>query len=158
MQNVKSSPGKAKSAKPIPEGLHSVTPTLIVNGAEKFIEFLKNAFGAERTSVWKGEDNKVMHATVEIGDSTIMIGDAMEEFKPTQSMLQLYVEDVDAQYKQALKAGALSIREPKDEFYGDRSGGVKDPWGNQWWVATHIEDVSEEEMKRRHEEYTNEKV
>lgn len=156
MQNVKSNPAKTTSANPIPEGLHSVTPTLIVNGAEKFIEFLKNAFGGERTSVWKGEDNKIMHATIKIGDSTIMIGDAMEDFKPTQSMLQLYVADVDAQYKQALKAGGQSIREPKDEFYGDRSSGVKDPWGNQWWIATRIEDLSEDEMKRRHKEFTKE--
>jgi len=156
MQNVKNNPSKTKSSNPIPEGLHSITPTLMVNGAEKFIEFLKNAFGGERTSIWKGEDNKVMHATVEIGDSTIMIGDAKEEFKPTQSMLQLYVEDVDAQYKQALKAGAQSIREPKDEFYGDRSSGVKDPWGNQWWIATRMEDLSEDEMKRRHKEFTKE--
>ena len=148
MQNVKSSPAQKGSVDPIPEGMHSVTPYLIVDGAEKFIEFTKNAFNAESTFIWKGEDNKVMHATVKIGDSIIMLGDSMEGFKPMPCMLHLYVADVDAQYKQALKAGAQSVREPKDEFYGDRSSGVKDPWGNQWWIATHVEDVSEEELKK----------
>ena len=158
MENVKGNPPKQKAVKHIPEGLHTVTPFLIVNEAEKFIEFVKKAFNAELTFVWKGDDQKIVHATVKIGDSIIMLSDAMDEFKPMPSMLQLYVEDVDAQYNQALKAGGQSLREPSDQFYGDRSSGIKDSWGNQWWISTHIEDVSEEEMRHREEEFRKEKV
>jgi len=158
MQNVKETPAKRKAVKPIPEGLHSITPFLVVNGAGEFIEFLKNAFNAELNYVWKGDNNKIMHATVKIGDSILMLSDSMDEFKPMPAMLQLYVEDVDAQYHQALKAGGQSVREPRDEFYGDRSSGIKDAWGNQWWIATHQEDVSDEEMKRRQMELRKEKV
>ena len=158
MQDVKSKPAQRKPVNAIPEGMHTVTPFLIVNGAEKFIEFIKNAFNGEQTFIWKEDDGKVMHATAKIGDSIIMISDEMEGFKAMPSMLQLYVKDVDAQYKQALKAGGKSIREPKDEFYGDRSSGIKDAWGNQWWIATHQEDVGYEELKKRNEQLRKQKV
>lgn len=138
--------GKGKS---VPKGLHTVTPYLIVDGADELIEFLKNAFGGELTFIHRGDDNYVTHATVEIGDSTIMIGDTMKEMKPQTAMLYLYVDDVDAVFRQAVNANATVEREVRNEFYGDRGGAVKDKWGNTWWIATHIEDVGKEELERR---------
>ena len=98
-------------------------------------------------------DGKIMHATAKIGDSIIMVADEMDRFPATSSMLYLYMDDVDTVYQKAIKAGGESLREPTNEFYGDRSAGVKDAWGNQWWIATHIEDVDEEEMERRAKEF-----
>jgi uncharacterized glyoxalase superfamily protein PhnB len=158
MQNVKNSPEQRKGVNPIPEGMHTVTPFVIVKGADKFIDFVKNAFNGELTYAFRGDHNELVHGTIRIGDSTIMLAEEMKDFRSTFSMFQLYVDDVDSQYKEAIKAGGESVREPRDEFYGDRSSGIKDPWGNQWWIATHIEDVSDEEVKRRHEEYQQEKV
>jgi uncharacterized glyoxalase superfamily protein PhnB len=124
-------------------------PILTVNGAGNFINFLKAAFGAEEKERYAGPGGVVMHAELTIGPSIVMTSDANAEFPPTSSRLQLYVEDVDAVYKRALAAGATSLREPADQFYGDRSGGVKDAFGNEWWLATHIEDVTPEEIERR---------
>ena len=90
-----------------------------------------------------------MHAELTIGPSIVVTSDANEEFPPAPARLQLYVGDVDAVYKRALAAGATSLRKPSDQFYGDRSGGVQDAFGNQWWLATHIEDVTPEEIGRR---------
>jgi uncharacterized glyoxalase superfamily protein PhnB len=90
-----------------------------------------------------------MHAEVTIGDSVIMMGEPMGEFKPMPCMIYVYVEDTDAVYKQALKAGATSVMEPADQFYGDRNAGVKDMAGNLWWIATHVEDVAPEELEKR---------
>ena len=143
----------ATMAKPIPEGFHTVTPFLIVKDSTKLLEFIKKAFNGETTSMMKDPDGKVMHATARIGDSNIMLSDEMDRFPAMSCMLYLYVDDVDATYKQAIKAGGQSLREPTNEFYGDRSAGVKDAWNNQWWIATHIEDVDDEEMKRRAEEF-----
>ena len=140
------------AVKPIPDGYHSVTPYLVVQGAAKLIEFLKKAFGAEEVfPPMKGPDGAIMHAELRIGDSIVMMGDAGSggQFPPTLSMIHLYVNDADAFYKRALQAGATSVREPADQFYGDRSGGVKDLCGNFWWIATHKEDVSPEELARR---------
>jgi PhnB protein len=134
---------------PIPDGYHTVTPYLIVPDVLGQIDFLKNAFAAEERSIARDGAGRVMHAEVSIGDSVIMMGESNEELPPMPAMLHLYVEDVDAVYAQAVAAGATSLREPTNEFYGDRSGGVQDAAGNQWWVATHVEDVSEEEMMRR---------
>jgi uncharacterized glyoxalase superfamily protein PhnB len=92
-----------------------------------------------------------MHAEVKIGDSMVMVGEATDQWKPIQVTVALYVEDADAWYKRALRAGAASVREPSDQFYGDRSAGVKDFAGNQWWIHTHIEDVTPEEIKKRAE-------
>jgi PhnB protein len=133
---------------PIPEGHHTVTPFLRVTDAAKLIEFLKPAFGAEVAFRMDGPDGSVMHAEVKIGDSMIMIGQSPAN-DALRSMIHLYVPDTDAVYKSALAAGATSIREPANQFYGDRSAGVKDFLGNEWWMATHIEDVSKEEMQRR---------
>ena len=142
-----------KMAKPIPEGFHTVTPFLIVKDATKLLEFIQKAFQGETTSIMKDADGKVMHATARIGDSIIMASDANDRIKAMSCMLYLYMDDVDAIYKQAIKAGGQSLREPTNEFYGDRSAGIKDAWDNQWWIATHIEDVDEKEMKRRAEEF-----
>ena len=146
-------PSTNKAVNPIPEGMHTVTPFIVVNQAAMLMEFIKNAFDGKIRGQMDGEDGKVMHAEMTIGDSHIMISDANEKNAPMPCMLYLYVEDVDSTYQQALKAKGQSLREPTDEFYGDRSAGVKDPWGNQWWMATHVEDVSPEEMKKRANEF-----
>lgn len=145
------------AVKPIPEGFHTVTPYLIVQGASKLIDFLKQAFEAEEIYRQNMPDGTVMHAQVRMGDSMLMMSDATSQHKPMPSMIYLYVEDVDAVYNRALKAGATSLRKPTDEFYGDRSGGVKDQFGNQWWIGTHIEDVSPEEIEKRAEEFMKQK-
>ena len=135
--------------KPIPEGYHSLTPILTVEGASSLIGFLKDVFDAKEEEVYKGPDGRVIHAELTIGDSIIMLSDANPQFPAFGSMINVYVEDVDAVYKRGLQAGATSLREPSNQFYGDRTAGVKDKHGNQWWIATHIEDVSEEELQRR---------
>jgi len=94
-----------------------------------------------------------MHAEVIVGDSYIMLGEANDKYPTSPAMLYLYVDDVDSTYAQAVKAGGKSLREPTTEFYGDRSSGVTDEFGNQWWIATHVEDVTPEEMQRRQEEF-----
>ena len=136
---------------PIPEAYGSVTPYLVVEGAEEFMGFLKNAFGAtvRGDDVMRGPDGTIGHAEVEIGDSIVMLSDVPSDGEATRAMLNVYVEDCDSTYKKALAAGAESVREPEDQFYGDRSGGVRDKWGNQWYISTHVEDVSPEEMERR---------
>lgn len=141
------------SIKPIPNGYHSVTPYLITEDATKLIEFIKNGFNGQEISKSITPDGKIMHAEVKIGDSIIMLSDAIGEMGPRSAFLHLYVNDIDSTYKQALQAGAESTMEPSNQFYGDRSAGIKDPCGNEWWIATHVEDVSEEEMKKRQDEY-----
>jgi PhnB protein len=144
----------ATQVKPIPEGYHTVTPYLVVDGAEKVIRFMKEAFGAQPVfEPMMRPDGKVMHAEYRIGDSVVMISDASERAQATTAMLHLYVPNVDAAYQKALKAGATSLTEPADMFYGDRSGGVKDTAGNRWHIGTHIEDVSPAELKRRATEF-----
>jgi uncharacterized glyoxalase superfamily protein PhnB len=141
-------------AKPIPDGFHTLTPYLVVDGAEKTIAFLQNAFGAQyEHQPTKRPDGKIMHATLKIGDSMLMIAEASERAKASPVMLYLYVPNVDAVYQKALKAGATSVMEPADQFYGDRSGGVKDAAGNQWYIGTHIEDVSPAELQKRAVEF-----
>ena len=137
------------SVKPIPEGHHSVTPYLVVDDAGRLIDFLKLAFQAVEMHRMQGPDGRVRHAEVKIGDSMVMIGEAQGQWKAMPCALYLYVENADVVYRQALKAGATSLMEPADQFYGDRPGGVIDPCGNQWWIATHIEDFSNEEIARR---------
>jgi PhnB protein len=141
----------AKKVKAIPSGMSSVTPFLLVNDAAGFIKFIKNAFDGELTYIMKAE-GKIMHATVKIGNSILMIADRMDPYPSMPCQLYLYVEDMDTVYKKALKAGGTSLREPITEFYGDRAGAVQDTWGNHWWIATHVEDVSEEEIKKREKE------
>jgi PhnB protein len=145
-------PNKNKSVRAVPEGLQTVTPYLVVDNAANLIEFIKNAFDGELTFITKGDDNRIMHATVTIGTSTIMISDTMEGMEAHTAMLYLYLEDSDAVFKKAIQAKASSVREPKTEFYGDRAGAVKDQWGNVWWIATHVEDVGPEELEKRAQE------
>ncbi|HUL89819.1 MAG TPA: VOC family protein [Pseudolabrys sp.] len=142
------------AAKPIPDGYHSVTPYLTVRGAAKIIEFLKQAFGARLShEPIKRPDGTLMHAQVIIGDSRIMIAEENEMAKATTSTMYLYVPNVDSVFKQAVKAGGQTIMEPMDMFYGDRSGGVKDASGNSWFIATHKEDVSPQELQKRAEAF-----
>jgi PhnB protein len=141
----------ATKTTPIPKGYHTVTPVLTVHGAAKLIEFLTQAFDAKETYRLPGPNGEVMHAEVKIGDSMVMVGEATDQWKPMPATIALYVEDTDAWYKRALQAGATSVREPSDQFYGDRSAGVKDSAGNQWWIHTHIEDVPPEELQKRAE-------
>jgi uncharacterized glyoxalase superfamily protein PhnB len=142
-----------KSVKPIPEGYHTLTPFIIADGAKSVIEFLKKAFDAKVHDVHEQPDGKIMHAALQIGDSMLMMSDASERFPSSKIMINMYVEDVDATYKKAVAAGGTSLREPTNEFYGDRSCGVMDAAGNQWWIATHVEDVSPEEMEKRMQEF-----
>ena len=140
--------------KPIPEGFHTITPYLIADDADKLIGFMQKAFGAQYDhEASKRPDGKIMHATLKIGNSMLMVSESSEHAKATPVMLYLYVPDVDAAYQKALKAGATSVMEPADQFYGDRSGGVKDPAGNRWFFGTHIEDVAPAEMKKRTAEF-----
>jgi len=147
MQSVASKP------KPIPQGYHSVTPYLAVQGVPKLITFLKQAFNAEEKERLTTPDGRVSHAEVKIGDSIIMMGEPMGESKSMPGMIYLYLEDTDSAYKRALEAGATSLRAPSDMFYGDRNAAVTDPVGNQWWIATHKEDVPPEEIVRRAEAF-----
>ncbi|MBX7218771.1 MAG: VOC family protein [Blastocatellia bacterium] len=135
--------------KPIPDGYHMVTPYLTVPDAEATIAFLQNAFGAEVTFRMNGADGTAQHVELRMRDSMLMLSQARGEWSPLPASFYLYVTDVDAVYRQALTAGAQSIAEPVNQFYGDRSGGVKDSAGNSWWIATHVEDVDMEEMERR---------
>jgi PhnB protein len=139
----------AAAVKHIPTGYHSVTPFLVVNGASRLIDFLKQAFDAQEVERMGSPDGTVMHAEVNIGDSRVMISDATGEWSPMPSTLYLYVKDADAVYRKAINAGGNSLREPADQFYGDRNAGVRDPAGNQWWIATHKEDVSPAELQQR---------
>jgi PhnB protein len=133
-----------------PAGYHAVTPYLTVQGVNKLIDFLKGAFNAtEVKACHTTDDGTIMHAEVLVGDSWLMMGEANEQHKARPTNLYFYVPNVDEVYKQAIKAGGKSISEPADMFYGDRHGAVTDPVGNSWWIATHIEDVSPEEMKKR---------
>lgn len=137
------------SVLPIPEGQQSVTPYLVVRDAASLITFLKDAFDAEEVIRHARPDGTIMHAQIRIGQSLVMMGEPMGDQQPFPAMLHLYVDAVDDVYQQALQAGATSIMEPSDQFYGDRSGGIADKHGNTWWIATHLEDVSADEMAKR---------
>ena len=142
---------------PIPAGYHSVTPYLVMEGAGKAIEFYKQAFEAEELLRMPTPDGKIAHAEIKIGDSPVMMADATEEHRGPRTFggspvsLMIYVEDVDRIFRQALAAGAKELRPVVDQFYGDRSGTLLDPFGHTWTVSTHVEDVSEEEIHRRME-------
>jgi PhnB protein len=144
-------------AKPIPEGYHSVTPYLIINGAADAIEFYQKAFGATELFRFPMPDGKIGHAEIKIGDSPIMLADEFAEmgYQGPQALggspvsLMIYLEDVDTVFNRAVEAGA-SVKEPvQDKFYGDRTGTLTDPFGHVWHVSTHKEDVSMEEMEKR---------
>ncbi len=137
------------NVKPVPDGYHSVTPFLTVEDPAAVLEFMTAALDAVELSRMAGPDGGIRHAEARIGDSIVMLGQARGEWKPSPATLYVYVPDVDATYRKAIAAGGTSLREPATQFYGDRGGGVADTQGNQWWLATHVEDVSPEELKRR---------
>ena len=141
--------------KPIPEGYHSVTPYLICKGAARAIDFYRKAFGATEIMRFPGPNDTIMHAEIQIGDSRIMLADETQEYKAPQAnsgnpiSLMIYVPDVDKTFNQAVREGARSKRAVEDQFYGDRLGTLEDPFGHVWSIATHVEDVTEQEMQRR---------
>jgi PhnB protein len=141
------------AVKPIPEGYHAVTPTLNVKGAAKLIDFLKSVFGAQERMRMPGPGGAIMHAEVQIGDSVVMLSDAIQQ-PPISSSLFVYVTDADATYQRALKAGAKSVMEPADMFWGDRFSSVEDAFGNSWGIATHKEDVPPDELTKRAAAFT----
>lgn len=143
--------------KPIPQGYNSVTPYLVVSDAARAIEFYKQAFGAKEVVRMAGPDGKIGHAEIKIGDSMLMLSDEMMGNRSPHTLggssvsIFLYVEDVDSVFKRAVDAGAKSDMPPTDMFWGDRFGKLTDPSGHLWALATHIEDVAPEEMKKRTE-------
>jgi PhnB protein len=152
----------AGNVKAIPDNYHRVTPYLVVDGAAQAIDFYKSAFGATELMRMPAPKNKIGHAEIKIGDSIVMLADAVAEMghKSPKTLggspisLLLYVEDADATVAGAVAAGAKVTRPVENQFYGDRMGGIDDPFGHHWYVATHVEDVSPEEMKRRMEALT----
>jgi PhnB protein len=132
-------------------GHRTVTPYLVVSGLAGLVQFLQQAFEAEETDRTMRPDGTIMHSEVRIGDSMIMMGEATPGSRNWPAMIHLYVPDADAAYRQALEAGATSVQEPVDEFYGDRTAAVEDRFGNQWWIATYREQVPPEELARRQE-------
>jgi PhnB protein len=139
------------STRAIPEGYHTITPYLIIQSPSAVIAFLKEAFGAEELFRMDLPDGRLMHGEVRLGDSKLMIAEATAEWPAQPGVFYMYVEDVDATYRRAVDAGAEPVMEPADQFYGDRHGGVRDAAGNQWWIATRVEEVGEEELMRRQE-------
>ena len=141
------------SVKPISEGFHTVTPYLFVKDAPQLIRFILEALGGMEVYRKERPDGAVMHAEMRIGDSMVMLGEAPEEFGPMPSSIYLYVTDADAAYEQALQGGGISIFPIMTLPSGERYGGVQDPCGNIWWIATHVEDVSPEEEEKRWKEF-----
>jgi PhnB protein len=148
------------TVKRIPDGYHTVTPYLVISGAARAIEFYKTAFGAVEVMRMSGAGDHVMHAELRIGDSSVMLADEFPDmgFRGPRSLggtpvsLLLYVDDVDRMFNQAVTAGGKVIRPLENQFYGDRSGTLEDPFGHVWTISTHIEDVSPEELARRQAE------
>jgi PhnB protein len=131
----------AKGENYTPKGLHTVNPYLHPRRAEPFISFLKRAFNAEEIAKYASPDGVVQHAAIRVGDSVLEMGEAQGKYETMRAMFYLYVPNVDDVYRQAVAAGATSFQEPTDQFYGDRSAGVRDVFGNTWYIATHIRDV-----------------
>ena len=147
----------ASAVKPVPEGHHTVTPYLAIKNAAKALDFYKRAFGATETYTLMMPDGRVGHAEIRLGDSVIMLSDEFPEygnkgpdaFGGSPVTLHLYVDDVDAFFGKAVAAGARERKPVTDQFYGDRSGQLEDPFGHLWWVASHKEDVPPGEMQKR---------
>lgn len=146
------------TVKAIPDGYRSITPYLCIDGAAQAIDFYKKAFGATELFRMTRPDGRVGHAEISIGDSRIMLADeypdmdfhSPKHYGGSPIGIHLYVEDVDATVNKALAAGAHLLKQVSDQFYGDRNGAVTDPYGHRWYVSTHIEDLSPEEIERRH--------
>jgi PhnB protein len=145
------------SPKKKPDEYHTVTPSIVIRNAAQALDFYKKAFDAKEVYRLAAPDGKIVHAEMQIGDSRVMMSDEFPEWQSyapqsiggTAATLMIYVDDVDASYKQALDAGAKVMSEPTDQFWGDRMAGLYDPYGHRWSLATHIEDVSPEEIGRR---------
>jgi PhnB protein len=150
------------SVNALPDGYHTVTPHLVIADASAALDYYARAFGAVELMRMEGTDGKVMHAEIQIGDSRVMLADEFPEMgavaPPAESSgsafsLMVYVDDVDQLFAQALAAGGEALRKVEDQFYGDRTGTLRDPFGHTWTVATHVEDVSDEELRRRAEDW-----
>ena len=149
------------AVKPIPPGFHTLTPYLIVDGAAEAIDFYAKAFGAEERFRMPGPGGRVMHAEIQLGDSVIMMTEANAEWgnKSPKTLdgspvkLHVYVDDADALYKRAVEAGATSTCEGTDMFWGDRMGAVQDPYGHEWMIATHVKDMSPDEIAAAQAEF-----
>jgi PhnB protein len=145
------------TARAVPDGYHTATPYLIIGGAAEAIEFYKSVFGATERFRMPGPDDRIAHAEIHIGDSVIMLADEVLDmgYRSPRSLggtavsLLLYVDDVDAVFRRAVNAGAVTLRPVANQYYGDRSGTLEDPFGHVWTIATHIEDVPTEEIRRR---------
>jgi PhnB protein len=153
------------AVRPIPKGYHSVTPYLVMQGAAKALDFYKQAFGAVELFRMPGPDGHIGHAEIKIGDSPVMLADEMPQmgFRGPKAIggtpvsLMIYVENVDAVFPRAIAAGAKELRPVKDQFYGDRSGTLEDPFGHVWTISTHKEDLTPEEIGRRAAEFMEQK-
>ncbi len=151
----------ASQVKPIPEGYHTVTPYLTQESTAKAIDFYKRAFDAAEIMRMEGPGGKIGHAEIRIGDSVVMLADEMpgsdtrspKSLGGTTSGVFLYVKDVDATFNKAVTAGAKAVMQPQDMFWGDRFGRLTDPFGHSWAMATHIEDVAPDEMRKRSEAF-----
>jgi len=151
----------AQKAQAVPKGYHTVTPHLYVAGAAKAIDFYKKALGAEEIMRFPGPDGTIMHAELRIGDSVIMLGEEMPDqggrgpksIGGTPVSLYVYGENVDAAWKRAVDAGAKPIMPLADQFWGDRTGCLEDPFGHQWWLGEHLQDLTPEEMQKNAEAY-----
>ena len=151
----------AKKAQAVPQGYHSVTPSLVVADAAKAIEFYKKALGAEEIMRFPAPDGSIMHAEIQIGDSRIMLGEEMPEQggKSPKSLggtpvgFFVYGEDVDAAWKRAVNAGAREVQPLADQFWGDRTGCLEDPFGHRWWLAQHLQDLTPDELRKNAEAF-----
>ncbi|MCK0067965.1 VOC family protein [Kordiimonas laminariae] len=146
----------------VPEGYSTVAPFMVVSNARKVIDFLKHTFGAEVNGLVYGDvgpsgERLIMNADITVGTSRVFVADARDGNAPAPTSFYCYVEDVDACHARALEAGGVEMMPPMDMFYGDRHGGVIDPCGNTWFIASHIEDVTDEEMQRRADEVNAER-
>jgi PhnB protein len=151
----------AKQVPAIPKGYHTVTPNLVVDGADRAIDFYKKALGAEEIMRFPGPDGKIMHAEIRIGDSVVMLNDEMPDhgtkgpksYGGTPIGFFIYREDVDAAWKRAVDAGAKVIQPLDNQFWGDRTGCVEDPFGHRWWLAQHIQDLTPDEIRKNAEAF-----
>ena len=149
----------AAKAQAVPKGYHTVTPSICVRGADKAIAFYKKAFGAEERMRFPGPDGLIMHAEIHIGDSVIMLADEMQGSRSPESIggtpvsFFVYGDNVDAAWKRAVDAGATPVVPLADQFWGDRTGCLRDPYGHQWWLAQHLKDMTPEELQQAAESF-----
>lgn len=151
----------ATTAQAVPKGYHTVTPSLVIAGAAKAIEFYKKALGAEEKSRFPAPDGTIMHAEIRIGDSIIMLGDEMPEqggrgpksYGGSPVSLFIYLDNVDTAWKRAVDAGAKVVTPLSDQFWGDRGGSIEDPFGHNWWLCQHVKDLTPKELQQAADAY-----